>query len=162
MKRSRFLSLFLALFCCANSVFADSYDRLKSVLLSNFPPTFEGKTLHPRTRELGLAIINQIIEDMRTVGFSEANARWLHATDYVLYDSNTSRKIGNTAWIVYKSEDDKVIGTYMMNCENPANNRLMHTSYHISGGTYKIKEKIEKEAFSQIVCKEPSRSIQRF
>lgn len=144
------------------SVFAQDYERLKNLLLSNFPKTFEGKEIHPKTYRMGMAIINQIIEDFRTVGFDEKNAYWLHATDYVLYDANTNKQIGNTYWIVYKSEDNKVIGTYMMNCENPANNRMMHTSYHISGGSYKIKEKIKKEAFSHIVCKKQTKSIQRF
>lgn len=146
----------------SQKVFADSYDDLHARLLANFPSTFEGKPLHPRTKTLGLAIINQIIEDMRKTGFSEAGANWHHASDYVLYDANVNKKIGNTWWIVYKSADDKVIGTYMMNCDNPANNRLMHTSYKFSGGSYKIKEKIEKETFSHLVCKETRRDIQRF
>ena len=142
--------------------FAQDYDELKTRLIKNFPNTFENKPIHPRTYSFGMAIINQIIEDFRKIGFDEKKAYWLHATDYVLYDANTNKRIGNTYWIVYKSEDDKVIGTYMMNCENPANNRLLHTSYKISGGTYRIKEKITLHNFSHIVCKQQTKRIQRF
>lgn len=160
-KNKHLILLFCLLFIVQSSI-AQKYDALKSLLLSNFPKTFEGKKIHPQTYKMGMAIINQLIEDFRTVGFDEQKAYWLHATDYVLYDAATNKRIGNTYWIVYKSADDKVIGTYMMNCENPANNRMMHTSYHFSGGSYRIKEKIRKEAFSHIVCKTQTKSIQRF
>lgn len=163
MKSKLILTLF-CLFACLikQASFAQDYDQLKARLISNFPNTFEGKPIHPRTHSFGIAIINQIIEDFRKIKFDEKNAYWLHATDYVLYDANTNKRIGNTYWLVYKTEDNKVIGTYMMNCENPANNRLLHTSYRISGGTYKIKEKITLHNFSHIVCKKQTKSIQRF
>ena len=149
---------------CINSqlVFAQDYDALKTRLLKNFPTKFENKEIHPKTYSLGIAIINQIVEDLRKIKFDEEKAIWLHATDYVLYDANTAQRIGNTYWIAYKTNDNKVIGTYMMNCENPANNRLMHTSYYISGGSYKIKEKITLHNFSHLVCQKHEKRIQRF
>lgn len=163
MKRDNKTVIFIV--CCLITVqnaFAQNYDALKNQLLLNSPQTFEGKEIHPKTYRIGMAIINQLVEDFKTIGFDEQTAYWLHATDYVLYDANSNKQIGNTYWIVYKSEDNKIIGTYMMNCENPANNRMMHTSYHFSGGSYKIKEKIKKEAFSHIVCKKQIKTIQRF
>ncbi|MBQ2870258.1 hypothetical protein IJE86_01000 [bacterium] len=161
LKNIVFSIVFVLILLGQNS-FAQDYSALKSRLINNFPNTFEGKPVHPRTYSFGMAIINQLIEDFRKIGFDESNAYWLHATDYVLYDANTNKRIGNTYWIVYKSEDDKVIGTYMMNCENPANNRLMHTSYKMSGGSYKIKKKITLHNFSHIVCKQQTKRIQRF
>lgn len=144
------------------AVLAQDYDKLNSKLLANFPKTFEGKEIHPKTYSLGLAIINQISEDLRTMKFEENSAIWLHANDYVLYDANSAKKIGNTYYIAYKTEDNKVLGTYIMNCENPANNRLLHTSYNISGGSYKIKQKITLHDFSHLVCKQAQKKIQRF
>lgn len=163
MRCSRNFLIFTILYAITlQNVFAQDYDALKNFLLSNFPQTFEGKEIHPKTRRMGMAIISQLVEDFYRIGFDEGKAYWLHATDYVLYDANSAKQIGNTYILVYKSEDDKVIGSYVMNCENPVNNRLMHTSYHISGGSYKIKEKIKRDAFSHIVCKTQTKSIQRF
>ena len=160
-KNKFLLSIFLSSLC-VQMTFAQDYDALKQRLLNNFPKTFEGKEIHPRTYSLGMAIINQITEDLRKMDFEEDKAIWLHANDYVLYDSNSAKRIGNTYWIAYKTEDNKVLGTYMMNCENPANNRLMHTSYFMSGGSYKIKKKITLHNFSHLVCKKHEKRIQRF
>ena len=152
------VSIFCMLPCCAQD-----YSSLKNKLLANFPGTFEGKPVHPKTYSLGIAIINQLVEDFRTVGFDEKKARWYDVDDYVLYDANSLKKIGNTCWLVYKSKDNKIIGTYMMNTENPVNNRVMHTSYQVSGGSYKVKEKINRDMFSHIICTEPAtKIIQRF
>ncbi len=153
--------IFLSLFCAQN-VLAQDYDALKQRLLNNLPSTFEGKEIHPKTYSLGLAIINQIVEDLRKIEFDENKAIWLHANNYVLYDSATAKRLGKTYWIAYKTEDNKVLGTYMMNCENPANNRLLHTSYHLSSGSYKIKKKITLHDFSHLVCKKHEKKIQRF
>jgi len=158
----KFLSIIFIISFVVQSAFAQDYDVLKQRLLKNFPSTFEGKEIHPRIYSFGIAIINQIIEDLRKIEFDENKAIWLHANDYVLYDSATAKRIGNTYWIAYKTEDNKVLGTYMMNCENPANNRLMHTSYYISGGSYKIKKKITLHDFSHLVCKKHEKRIQRF
>ncbi len=160
--KNKVLLLLITSILLTQNVFAQNYDALKQRLLNNFPKTFEGKEVHPRTYSLGIAIINQIIEDLRKIEFDENKAIWLHATDYVLYDANSAKRIGNTYWLAYKTEDNKVLGTYMMNCENPANNRLLHTSYYMSGGSYKIKEKITLHNFSHLVCKKQEKRIQRF
>lgn len=156
----------LIVFICINTGLASlsqNYEALKALLLSNFPSTFEGKQIHPKTYKLGMAIINQLCEDFRKIGFDENKAQWYHVNDYVLYDTNSQKKIGTTCWLVYKTTDNKIIGTYMMNTENPVNNRLMHTSYHISGGSYKIKQKITRDDFSHVICQEPAKkSIRRF
>ena len=154
--------IFLALTILAQSVFAQNYDDLNSCLLKNFPKTFEGKEIHPRTYSLGLAIINQITEDLRKMEFDEKSAIWLHANDYVLYDARSAKRIGNTYFIAYKTEDNKVLGTYTMNCENPVNNRLLHTSYRYSGGSYSIKQKITLHNFSHLVCRPIEKVINRF
>ena len=154
------LAIILTLACKAS---AQNYDALKSTLLSNFPKTFEGKEVHPKTYSLGIAIINQLIEDFRKIGFDEAKARWYNVDNYILYDTSSIKKIGNTCWLVYKSNDNKIIGTYMMNTENPVNNRLLHTSYHISGGSYTVKEKIHRDMFSHVICTTSApKRIQRF
>lgn len=163
MKLLNKILFLISIFCVtSNACLAQDYDALKLKLLNNFPSTFEGKEIYPKTYSLGLAIIDQIIEDLRKIKFDEKNAVWLHANEYVLYDANTAQKIGNTNYITYKTEDNKVLGTYLMNCENPANNRLMHTSYNISGGSYSIKEKITLHNFSHLVCKNHTKKIQRF
>ena len=161
LKNNFLLSILIFLFF-GQTIFAQDYDELKQRLLNNFPKKFEGKEIHPRTYFFGIAIINQITEDLRKIDFDEANAIWLHANSYVLYDANSAKRIGNNYWLAYKTEDNKVLGTYMMNCENPANNRLLHTSYFISGGNYKIKQKITLHDFSHIVCKYHEKRIQRF
>ena len=160
--KSKFLFLFFIFLVSAQIVFAQDYDALKQRLINNFPKIFNGEVVPQKTYSFGLAIINQIIEDLRKIKFDEKDAIWLHATNYVLYDASTAQKIGNTYWLVYKTEDEKVLGTYMMNCENPANNRIMHTSYKISGGSYKIKEKITLHDFSHLVCVTQPKRIQRF
>lgn len=160
--KNKTLFLFITSILLTQNVFAQDYDALKQRLINNFPKTFEGKEVHPRTYSFGIAIINQITEDLRKIEFDENKSIWLHATDYVLYDANSAKRIGNTYWLAYKTEDNKVLGTYMMNCENPANNRLLHTSYYISGGSYKIKKKITLHNFSHIVCKKQEKRIQRF
>ena len=122
MKQHKFFLLLITIILCCIKATAQDYDALKNLMLSNFPKRFEEKEIHPKTYNLGLAIINQISEDFRTIGFDEKKARWFHVNDYFLYDVNTSKRIGNTCWLVYKSEDNKIIGTYMMNTENPVNN----------------------------------------
>ena len=142
---------------------AINYDKLEEMLSANFPETFEGKQIHPKTYKLGKAIIKQISEDLRHVEFAPEHARWLPVTDYILYDANSQKTIGNTCNLVFKSSDDKIIGTYLMNTENPVNNRILYTSYKISNGSYTIKEKIHRDIFSTIICKEPQpKLIQRF
>ncbi len=161
-KKLFLAGIFVALLIFTQSVFAQDYDELELRLLNNFPKTFEGKEVHPRTYSLGFAIINQIAEDLRKMKFEEQRAIWLHVNDYVLYDANSAKRIGNTYYIAYKTQDDKVLGTYIMNCENPANNRLMHTSYRISGGSYSIEQKITLHDFSHLVCKPKEKLVQRF
>ena len=156
------LFLLTSFFTNTQITFAQDYDALKNKLTNNFPKTFNGQKIPQRTYSFGQTIINQIIEDLRKIGFDEDEAIWLHANDYVLYDAKTAKLIGNTYWLAYKTEDNKVLGTYMMNCQNPANNRLMHTSYNVSGGSYKIKEKITLHNFSHLVCKKHEKRIQRF
>ena len=163
-NKRRFIFIFLMIMSLTYTPAygVQDYDKLKQKLLNNFPSVFEGKTIHPRTYSLGIAIINQISEDLRKIKFDEETAIWLHASDYILYDANTAKKIGNTYYIAYKTEDNKVLGTYVMNCENPANNRLIHTSYNISGGNYTIKEKITLHNFSHLVCQNHQKRLQRF
>ena len=160
--KNSLLFLFVIFLLNAQMILAQDYDALKFKLEQNFPTNFNGQIIPTKTYSFGHAIINQIVEDLKKIGFDENEAIWLHANDYVLYDARTAQKIGNTYWLAYKTEDNKVLGTYMMNCQNPANNRLMHTSYNISGGSYKIKEKITLHNFSHIVCKKHEKRIQRF
>lgn len=153
----------MLLLLIAQTSFAQNYEALKQQLISNFPNKFDGKTVHPKTYNFAMAIINQLVEDFRRVGFDEKKAKWYHVNDYVLYDASSLKQFGTTCWLVYKTTDDKVIGTYMMNTENPANNRVMHTSYRISGGSYTIKQKITRDDFSHVICKKPEpRAINRF
>ena len=148
---------------CANIAYCYDYEPLKNQLIKNFPDSFQGQTIQQRTKSFGIAIINQIITDFEEINFIPENAHWSSVNDYIQYDSNSSIQIGTTCWLVYKTIDDKIIGTYKMNSENPFNNRLLHTSYKISGGTYTIKQKIHRDIFSSVICKKPApKDIQRF
>ena len=155
-------SVLIGLFC-TNIAYCYDYEPLKNQLISNFPDTFQGQKIPPRTKNFGMAIINQIITDFEEINFIPEKAQWSSINNYIQYDSNSSKQIGTTCWLVYKTADDKIIGTYKMNSENPFNNRLLHTSYKFSGGSYTIKQKIHRDLFSHVICKKPApKDIQRF